>query len=216
MWDRASTSTNLDIRNLITQRNPYGHTGSNYGPTLAEFCVPNAHWTQTFVRINDHATACAVCEQDGATFSPEQRAVITQALNEAPYDFWKEPLWQHIEYGLNSVYFDAPQGWRKVAGMAADQPFQPGQVFGGNLRALVAHVGFATEQGASLQDVLPALQDYLAQEEELSQAQLSSKHVSFLLCAIVAHKILKLPPKEARRWIYDFIMDFYGIERPTG
>lgn len=101
----------------------------------------------------------------------------------------------HWTKGLLSLALNERRGWASVAGLdpTQDVPFIPRARFEFNVQGLIAHLGGAILSGATIDDVLPAWQQFIALADTLREVRQVDNQVILWVARVVFHHIGRQP-----------------------
>lgn len=185
-------SSSLLLR--VLGRIPAGALADLLAPRLTIQLAQPAWSDETANRVSA-AVSVTVLMADGWELPPSCRPTLERCVRASVDSTY---LWLHVERGLCGVFHGLDAVWQEE--LAAREPYAPGRTFGPDLRGLVAYLGRAREAGASLEDLEPALHDFLSLYNTLSAADAIRIETVTLVGIVAGHGVGGTPLTEVLSW----------------
>jgi hypothetical protein len=115
--------------------------------------------------------------------------------------------------GSAALALDVREVYYRIAGVNADgaMPYTAGQSFAANQQGLLRHLAGAVEAGASLPDVMPAWDSFLAAYPALREAQEADPAGLLWTARVIHHRIGGGDPAGAADFLHDSIWQAAGL-----
>lgn len=152
---------------------------------------------------------CLGLDPDGAlaVFKPHLVRIETSRRDKYVYHHWNR--------ALAAIAVDDPRTWKPIAGFLPSDPVQfvPGSTFSFNVQGFIAHLAGAITHGRSVQEVLPAWQNFVDSYPELQASQMADTGTLLWASRLVNHHIARQQLGTTAAFLHDEINAAVAAER---